>query len=81
MSLRLKNSERQKMLIEYVRNGVVPEGFYVKHCKNGTIQFRRVKNDNPEALIERYEEKIRKLREAINVEANDDTVLQNNEKQ
>ena len=46
MSLRLKNSERQKMLIEYVRNGVVPEGFYVKHCKNGTIQFRRVKNDN-----------------------------------
>ena len=54
---RLKGSERQKMLINYVKDGIVPEGFYVKTTKNGMIQFRRIKETNSEALIQKYEEK------------------------
>ena len=59
---RLKGSERQKMLINYVKDGIVPEGFYVKTTKNGMIQFRRIKETNSEALIQKYEEKIKVLR-------------------
>lgn len=59
----LKGSERQKMLIDYIKNGIVPEGFYVLETKSGTIQFRRKKNKDPEYLIEKYENKIKKLRE------------------
>ena len=58
---RLKGSERQKMLINYVKDGIVPEGFYVKTTKNGMIQFRRIKETNSEALIQKYEEKIKIL--------------------
>ena len=59
---RLKGSERQKMLINYIKDGTVPEGFYVKIAKNGMIQFRRIKETNSEALIQKYEEKIKILR-------------------
>ena len=34
----LKGSERQKMLINYIKEGIVPEGYYVKEDKNGKIQ-------------------------------------------
>ena len=51
----LKGSERQKMLINYIKEGIVPEGFYVKEAKNGTIQFRRIKNKDPKSMIEKYE--------------------------
>ena len=43
MSTRIKDSQRQKMLIDYVKNGIVPDGFYVKTMKDGRVQFRRVK--------------------------------------
>ena len=59
---RLKGSERQKMLVDYVKEGTVPEGFYVKVSKNGLIQFRKIKQKDPESLIKKYEEKIKKLR-------------------
>ena len=59
---RLKGSERQKMLVDYVKEGTVPEGFYVKISKNGLIQFRKIKQKDPESLIKKYEEKIKKLR-------------------
>ena len=62
---RLKGSERQKMLINYVKEGIVPEGFYVKTTKNGMIQFRRIKESNNEVLIQKYEEKIKKLKTQI----------------
>ena len=59
---RLKGSERQKMLVDYVKEGTVPEGFYVKISKNGLIQFRKIKQKDPESLIKKYEEKIKKLK-------------------
>ena len=62
---RLKGSERQKMLINYIKDGTVPEGFYVKIAKNGMIQFRRIKESNNEVLIQKYEEKIKKLKTQI----------------
>ena len=46
MSTRIKDSQRQKMLIDYVKNGIVPDGFYVKTMKDGRVQFRRVKQPN-----------------------------------
>ncbi len=60
---RLKGSERQKMLINYIKDGTVPEGFYVITTKKGTIQFRKVKETDPEKLIKKYEDKIKKLKE------------------
>jgi len=61
----LKGSERQKMLINYIKEGIVPEGFYVKEAKNGTIQFRRIKKKDPQSLIEKYEKKIEELKETL----------------
>ena len=61
-STKLKGSERQKMLIDYVKNGTVPEGFYVITTKKGTIQFRHKKTNDTNSLIQKYEEKIKKLR-------------------
>lgn len=58
----LKGSERQKMLINYIKEGIIPEGYYVKETKAGTLQFRRVKKNDTESLIKRYEDKINKLR-------------------
>lgn len=66
---RLKNSERQKMLVDYVKNDIVPEGFYVKIMKNGNIQFRRVKqelnNEDINRKINFYETKINELKSKI----------------
>lgn len=64
----LKGSERQKMLINYVKEGIVPEGFYVKETKSGMIQFRRIKEKTPDALIKKYEDKIKKLKDKSEVE-------------
>ncbi len=62
-SSRLKGSVRQQMLINYVKDGTVPEGFYVITTKKGVIQFRRKKENNTEELIKKYEDKIKKLKE------------------
>ncbi|NLL66115.1 MAG: hypothetical protein GX236_00250, partial [Clostridiaceae bacterium] len=50
------------MLINYVKEGIVPEGFYVKHTKNGTIQFRRIKKKDTQSMIEKYEKKLEELK-------------------
>ena len=69
MSTRIKDSQRQKMLIDYVKNGIVPDGFYVKTMKDGRVQFRRVKQPATiEVLlhkIELYKKKIKEAEEAI----------------
>ena len=38
----MKDSERRKMLVDYLRDGSVPAGFYVKVMKNDNISFRRL---------------------------------------
>ena len=69
MSARIKDSERQKMLIDYVKTGYVPDGFYVKQMKDGRIQFRRVKKPADKEIllhkIELYKLKIKQAEEAI----------------
>ena len=60
MSTRIKDSQRQKMLIDYVKNGIVPDGFYVKTMKDGRVQFLLHK-------IELYKKKIKEAEEAIAV--------------
>ncbi|MGI6156065.1 MAG: hypothetical protein ACOYEB_09080 [Enterococcus lemanii] len=67
----LKGSERQKMLINYIKEGIVPEGFYVKHTKNGTIQFRRIKKKDTQSMIEKYEKKLEELKEKLREEQQD----------
>ena len=54
------------MLIDYIKDGTIPEGFYVKTTKNGMIQFRRIKENNKDSLIQKYEEKIKKLKSEVN---------------
>ena len=59
-------SERQKMFINYIRDGTVPEDYYVIRDKNGNIQFRRKKLPvSAEAIkrrIQEYESKIYELK-------------------
>ena len=63
MTTKLKGSDRQKMLIEYVKNGTVPDGFYVITTKKGLIQFRRKKDNDVEKQIQKLEEKIKELKQ------------------
>ena len=69
MSTRIKDSQRQKMLVDYVKEGKVPDGFYVKTMKDGRIQFRRVKQPATKEIllhkIELYKLKIKQAEEAI----------------
>ena len=69
---RLSATEKQRMLVEYLKDGSVPEGFYVHVQKNGIIQFRRKKEKKPpkniismkedvQAKIKRYEQRIASL--------------------
>ena len=70
---RLSSTTKQRMLIDYLKDGTVPEGFYVHVQKDGIIQFRRKKEKKPnnniismkdavEAKIKRYEQRIASLR-------------------
>ena len=62
---RLRDSERRKMLVDYLRDGSVPEGFYVKVMKNDNISFRRLKPAlNKEEKIRRLERQIEKLKQS-----------------
>ena len=74
MSLpRIKESERQRMLMDYVRDGTIPEGFYVKKMKDDRIQFRRIKSkpniEQLKAKIETYKKKIIELEQQIENES------------
>ena len=61
---RLRDSERRKMLVDYLKDGSVPEGFYVKVMKNDNISFRRFRPVlNKEEKIMRLERQIEKLKQ------------------
>ena len=71
---RLSATEKQRMLVDYLKDGTVPEGFYVHKQKNGIIQFRHIRQPKPapkdpiqsnEAKIRLYKQKIAEL-EAFN---------------
>ena len=62
---RLKDSERRKMLVDYLRDGSVPEGFYVKVMKNDNISFRKLRPTlSKEEKIMRLEKQIEKLKQS-----------------
>lgn len=69
MSTRIKESQRQKMLVDYIKEGKVPEGFYVKEMKDNRIQFRRIKQPATKEIllhkIELYKLKIQQAEEAL----------------
>ena len=56
MTKRIKESERRKMLMNYAKDGTVPEGFYVVKTKKDQIQFRHKKEQG--LTIEKVKAKI-----------------------
>lgn len=72
MTGKIKNKEKTKMLIDYVKTGTIPEGFYVIKDKNENIQFRRLKNPtDPESIKQKIiclENKIKELKSQLNDE-------------
>ena len=66
MTGKIKASQKTKMLLDYVKTGIVPEGFYVITDKNNRIQFRKIKQPlNEEGIrqkILRMEAKIEALK-------------------
>ena len=71
---RLSATEKQRMLVQYLKDGTVPEGYYVHEQKNGIIQFRHIRQpkqapkdpiQSNEAKIKLYKQKIAEL-EAYN---------------
>ncbi len=80
---RLSATEKQRMLVQFLKDGSVPEGFYVHEQKNGIIQFRHIRNQKSsssskdplqsnEAKIKLYKQKIAEL-EAVNESYKSDT--------
>ncbi len=68
-SQRLKESVRQKMLIDYAKNGTVPENYYIKTMKDGRIQFRRVKEQlTLQQKIEACESKLAAMKAQLDKE-------------
>ena len=59
--------------MDYVRDGTIPEGFYVKKMKDYRIQFRRIKSkpniEQLKAKIEMYKKKIIELEQQIENES------------
>ena len=62
MTGKIKASQRTKMLLDYVKTGIVPEGFYVITDKNNRIQFRKIKQPLD---VEGIKQKILKLEAKI----------------
>ena len=66
MTGKIKASQRTKMLLDYVKTGIVPEGFYVITDKNDRIQFRKIKqpldDEGIKQKILRMEAKIEALK-------------------
>ena len=69
---RLSSTTKQRMLVDYLKDGTVPEGFYVHIQKDGIIQFRRKKEkkannsiismkEDVQAKIKRYQQRIASL--------------------
>ena len=56
MTNRIKESERRIMLMDYARDGTIPDGFYVVKTKKNQIQFRHQKAS--EMTIEKVKAKI-----------------------
>lgn len=78
MTKRVKESERRKMLMNYAKDGTVPEGFYVVKTKKDQIQFRHKKEqgltiEKVKAKIEHHKKKLQefeKLYEEMNEDEN-----------
>ena len=66
MTGKIKASQRTKMLLDYVKTGIVPEGFYVITDKNNRIQFRKIKqpldDEGIKQKILKLEAKIKELK-------------------
>lgn len=62
MSGKINQRMKTKMLMDYVKSGIVPEGFYVITDKKDRIQFRKIKQPLTEEAIK---QKIIKLEEKI----------------
>ena len=79
---RVKDSERQRMLINYLKDGTVPEGFYVLKTKDNRLQFRRIKGaptrDTIEHKIALYERKIEELHKKLAEMDNDNDNVDDN---
>lgn len=63
MSGKLTNKQKTKMLLDYVKSGITPEGYYVITDKNERIQFRRIKKPLDQEAVR---QKIIKLEDKIN---------------
>ena len=65
MSQVIKASTKQKWLTEYIKDGKVPDGYYVHTMKDGRVQFRKAKQPLNDEQIRRkislYETKIKDL--------------------
>ncbi|EAX82905.1 hypothetical protein TVAG_374480 [Trichomonas vaginalis G3] len=43
MTNKVTEAMKQKFLVEYIKSGTIPEGFYIHTMKDGRVQFRKIK--------------------------------------
>ncbi|EAX74006.1 hypothetical protein TVAG_353150 [Trichomonas vaginalis G3] len=43
MTTKVTEAMKQKFLVEYIKSGTIPEGFYIHTMKDGRVQFRKIK--------------------------------------
>ncbi|EAX90761.1 hypothetical protein TVAG_366690 [Trichomonas vaginalis G3] len=58
MTTKVTEAMKQKFLVEYIKSGIIPEGFYIHTMKDGRVQLRKIKlhEDNIAELKKKLEE-------------------------
>ncbi|KAI5543974.1 hypothetical protein TVAGG3_0093020, partial [Trichomonas vaginalis G3] len=68
ISTKITEATKQKFLVEYIKSGTIPEGFYVHQMKDGRVQFRKIKqplNKMDFRKIKLYEDNIAELKKKL----------------
>ena len=66
MSARIKDTERTKLIAEFIKSGKSPEGFEIKEDKNGKYRVRRLKSQKEQ--LETKRDRLKKQLEELEAE-------------
>ncbi|EAY16515.1 hypothetical protein TVAG_348250 [Trichomonas vaginalis G3] len=69
MTTKVTEAMKQKFLVEYIKSGAIPEGFYIHTMKDGRVQFRKIKQPlDKEGILRKiklHEDNIAELRKKL----------------
>ena len=66
MSTRLRDSERTKLIAEFIRTGKSPAGYEITECKGSKYKVRKLKSK--QEMLESKRDRLRKQLESVETE-------------